>query len=79
MKYDSSNPRHKLAKDFSTAFVANRMRVTYRTAQNYVSDDVVGEFWLVLADLAFKADEESAKATINDYIPESENVSDLEN
>lgn len=28
--------RRKLAKDFATAFVANKMRVTFRTARNYV-------------------------------------------
>jgi hypothetical protein len=70
--------RIKIAKDFFAAYLANRMCVTFRTAQKYVGDEI-GGLWLFLADVAIKSENESAKETFKDHISDTELVTDSDN
>jgi len=48
-----------LAKAFATAYIANQMGVTFKTAQGYVSKEQAGEFWIALAQMVIKHMQES--------------------
>lgn len=59
MNQEPDRFRFQIAKDFATAYIANQMGVTFKTAQSYVDKETVGEFWLFLADIAIKGMMES--------------------
>jgi hypothetical protein len=72
------DPRERLARDFATAFIATKMGVTFRTAENYAGNKL-GDLWFFLADVALKADEENIKSLFKIPTTEPEPANDLEN
>lgn len=70
--------RNNLAKGFYTVYVSNQMGISFKSAERYASDEV-GEFWLVLADIALKSMNEMFSDIYDDHLTEVKMVTDSEN
>jgi hypothetical protein len=72
------NYREKIAKDFFAVFLSNQMGITFKTAQNYVGNEI-GELSLFLADLAIKSVNEQLDDSFGEVVSKSNPQKDFEN
>ena len=54
------------------------MGVTFRTVQGYTGDEI-GNFWILLAELAFQGDNENTKSLFKSLTTKTEPETDIEN